>query len=290
MSKTSTPPSISAESYIAELFRDDEHLAVLAVPRASGSSDPEQRILTAERARAPGFQAWLRHLNANGHDIFVGMNPLRPERRRREKQDVAAVRRLQLDLDEHGPESLRRVLNDVRAGQLPQPAALVRSSRNRYQVIWHAAPGWTAAAAEDAMSRLAQRYGGDPAVADIARVMRLPGFRNKKEGRDDALVSWTDYGGRAVEQSDFGTLPERGREPSAARPRSSSPGPKPISQSERDWAYVRDKLRRGEAPDALIEHLERKRQDKYNPRYYAERTVRRAWESLQTKPPTEPAR
>jgi len=290
MSKTSTPPSVSADSYIAELFRDDEHLAVLAVPRAAGNPDPEQRILTAERARAPGFQAWLRHLNASGHDIFVGMNPLRPERRRREKQDVAAVRRLQLDLDEHGPESLRRVLNDVRAGQLPQPAALVRSSRNRYQVIWHAAAGWTAAAAEDAMSRLAQRYGGDPAVADVARVMRMPGFRNKKEGRDDALVSWTDYGGRAVEQSDFGALPERGRVPSSARPRSPSPGPKPISQSERDWAYVRDKLRRGEAPDALIEHLERKRQDKYNPRYYAERTVRRAWESLQTKPPAEPAR
>jgi len=54
-------------------------------------------------------------------------------------------------------------------------------------------------------------------------------------------------------------------------------------------AYA-NKLRRGETPDALIEHLERKRQDKYNPRYYAERTVRRAWESLQTKPPAEPAR
>ncbi len=286
MSKTPIPPSISADSYIAELFQDDEHLAVLAVPRGGEKRDPEQRILTAERARADGFQRWLRHLNANGHDIFVGMNPLRPDRKRREKRDVAAIRRLQLDLDERGPESLRRVLNDVRAGQLPQPAALVRSSRNRYQVIWHTTPGWTAAEAEDAMSRLAQRYGGDPAVADVARVMRLPGFRNKKEGRDDALASWTDYGGRAVDQADFGALPERRPAPSAARPRAPAPGPKPISQSERDWAYVRDKLRRGEDPAVLVAHLERTRQDKHDPAYYAERTVRRAVASLEERVPS----
>ena len=45
------------------------------------------------------------------------------------------------------------------------------------------------------MARLAQRYGGDN-VNDVTRCMRLPGFRNKKAGRDDAAVTWTDYGGR----------------------------------------------------------------------------------------------
>ena len=44
------------------------------------------------------FQAWLRHLNAGGHDIFIGMNPMRAATNRRKKADVSEVRRLQLDL------------------------------------------------------------------------------------------------------------------------------------------------------------------------------------------------
>ena len=297
MSDPKTSASIPA-AYIAELFADDEHLAVLAVPRGQPDPIPVQRILTAERAAAEPFQRWLRHLNANDHDVFVSMNPLtgtprsprpgRDPRPMREKQDVAEVRRLQLDLDEAGPESLGRLLNDVRTGSMPQPAAVLRSSRHRYQVVWHTAPGWTPAAAEDIMSRLAQRYGGDPAVADVARVMRLPGFRNKKDGRGDAPVTWTPYGGRPVSPDDFTDLPDRQQRAAAPRPLAVPDGrvPKGITQSERDWAYVRDKLRRGTPPEELIAHLERTRQDKYDPAYYAERTVNRALASLQDRTPT----
>ena len=36
------------------------------------------------------------------------------------------------------------------------------------------------------MRRLAGQYDGDSSVADVARVMRLPSFRNKKPEGDDA--------------------------------------------------------------------------------------------------------
>ena len=49
-----------------------------------------------------------------------------------------------------------------------------------------------------------------------------------------------------------------------------------FSQSERDWAYVMRELKRGVDPDSLRLQLEQSRQDKQNPRYYAERTVERA--------------
>lgn len=134
------------------------------------------------------------------------------------------------------------------------------------------------------MARIAQHYGGDH-VTDVSRVMRLPGFRNKKAGRDDAPVRWTDYGGPPVDRADFGHLPAVRREAGKAVRRQRPRGPAPQSQSERDWASVRDQLREGADPAQLVEQLARQRQDKPDPQYYAERTVRRAAESLGREEP-----
>ncbi len=275
-------PAESAEAargFLGALYGDTDRVAVLAVGRKDADS-VHQRIAPAKHVRAARFQAWLRYLNAQGHDIFVGMNPIRAGTKGREKADVAEVRRLQLDLDADGPESLRRVLADASAGRLPTPAIVVRSSKDRYQVLWHTAPGWSRHEAEDTMARLAQHYGGDH-VNDIARCMRFPGFRNKKDGREDAPVRWTDYGGPAVERAAFEHLPARRPQPRPSGVRRNRPrGPAPLSQSERDWAEVRDRLREGADPAQVTAALEQSRQDKPNPHYYAARTVRRAAESL----------
>ena len=272
-------------SYVRALYRSDEHVALLAVERLQDRG-VKQRIVTADALPGASYQRWLRHLNANGWDLFVSMNPINPSRGQREKRDVAAVRRLQLDLDNDGAESLAHVLQDVGTGRLPQPGAVVRSSTSRYQVLWHTGPGWDVEAAEDTMTRLAALYGGDPAVADVARVMRLPGFRNKKPGRDDALVTWTDYAGRPVAPEDFAALPARPdvSSPVAAAgareaPEPSAPGG--ISQSERDWAFVRSQLRKGTDQETLVAEIaERRRGEKYRPDDYARRTVQKAAESL----------
>ena len=272
------------------LYEPNEHLALLAVGRRKESRSVKQRIVMAGALTSKSYQSWLRHLNANGFDLFVSMNPINPSRGKREKQDVAAVRRLQLDLDQDGAASLARVLEDVGGGRLPRPAAVIRSSHHNYQVLWHIASGWSVADAEAVMTRLAAYYGGDPAVADVARVMRLPGFRNKKEGRDDALVSWTDYKGPRVERRDFTHLPERPRDHSSRRersgPRTSRAASGQISQSERDWAFVRSELRKGAAEEELVAVLvDRRRADKWKPDDYARRTVQKAVESLQHSTP-----
>ena len=288
----SAASSAAARAFIEALYARDEHVAVLAVKRGE-EGPPVQRILPAERAAAEPFQRWLRHLNATSHDVFIGMNPFTGEPRKtrdgrlrpmREKPDVAQVRRLQLDLDSDGPNSLRRVLADASSNRLPPPAIVVRSSKDHYQVLWHTDEGWTPDQAEDTMARLAQRYDGDN-VNDVARCMRLPGFRNKKEGRDDAAVTWTDYAGGPVRPEQFAHLPaaadrQRARE-STHRPKAGSP-----SQSERDWASVRDRLRKGDDPVTVAAELQAARPDKHNPRDYAERTVRNALASLSLSTPS----
>ena len=276
------PPTRSANAavdYLNTLYQPDDRLAIVAVGRHGPDPQVEQRLWSAREATSPAHQRFLRHLNAQGHDIFVSMNPIRPDSESRQKADVLEVRRLQLDLDKNGPDSLRQVLADVNAGHLPSPAAVIRSSRRNYQVIWHTNPStWTADTAEDTMRRLAGRYRGDSSVADVARVMRLPGFRNKKPERDDAPVVWTPHNGGPVRPELFAHLPP----PQQAAPvrRQQDTTRRKRSQSERDWAYVKDQLRRGTPPRRLVAHLEKTRQDKHNPRDYAERTVRKARAAL----------
>ena len=79
-----------------------DRVAVLAVPRSAGRG--EQRVYTLPQATSRKVQAWLRHLNARGYDIYLCVNPVRYGSWGRQKADIDEVRRLQLDLDERGPE------------------------------------------------------------------------------------------------------------------------------------------------------------------------------------------
>ena len=268
--------------YLNTLYQPNDRLAIVAVGRQGPDARVKQRVVTTRVATRSSYQRFLRHLNATGHDIFVSMNPIRPNTRSREKGDVLEVRRLQLDLDKKGPDSLKQVLADVNAGHLPEPAAVIRSSRQNYQVIWHTDPSaWTPDAAEDTMRRLAGLYGGDSSVSDVTRVMRLPGFRNKKPERDDAPVVWTPHDGGPVRPELFSHLPPPEQAAPARRDNRAKNTPRrELSQSDRDWAYVKDQLRGGAQPQRLVAHLEQTRQDKHNPRDYAERTVRKARAAL----------
>ena len=97
-----------------------------------------------------------------------------------------------------------------------------------------------------------------------------------------------------------GGVPE-GDSPAAVgfrRGLSREPGPRPaapgrhvggrrvgVSQSEVDWHAVLKALRGGESPGILIQELAQFREDKANPRDYAERTVVRACRSLGVQEP-----
>ena len=270
-----------AVKFIERMFSHAAHdrVAILAIPRSEGKA--EQRVFTLPQATSRKVQAWLRHLNARDYDIYLCVNPIRVGSGGREKEDIEEVRRLQLDLDEDGPTGYVRVHRDVERGELPRPAHVLRSSRDRYQFLWDTVPGeWEIEGAESVMRALAERYGGDRAATDVSRVMRLPGFRNKKRGRGGALVTWAWHGGRLVKPEDFAGLAvfEEKEARQTGSGRRMPPGH--YSQSERDWAAAGDALRQGDDPETVISRLEQQRQDKPNPGYYARRTVRRKAEEL----------
>lgn len=190
------------------MFSTTDHVAILAVPRRS-ETGVVQEVMRAGTLAHPDTQRRLQDLNREGYDVYCTVNAVKPDARSRTKADIADVRRLQLDLDDNGRQGLAKLRADVDAGRVPSPAVVMQSSKGRFQVLWHTVPGaWTPAAAEAVMTRLAHAYGGDRVVTDVARVMRLPGFANHKEGRNGWVVTWAQYDGPRTMQADFRALPE----------------------------------------------------------------------------------
>jgi hypothetical protein len=132
---------------------------------------------------------------------------------------------------------------------------------------------------ETLLRALASNYGGDPAATDVSRLLRLPGFMNRKYNEaflvrvhhaTDAHYHGRDF--RVQEES-----PESPRYPG-----DSERGMRRIpsghhSQSEADWAYAKRALARGDDPRQIMERIaDYRSDDKADPRYYAELTVAKA--------------
>ena len=273
------------EVYIEDMYDPNDRIALVLVPRQEGAKT-QQRIWTAAKAVSEPVQRWLRYNNAQGHDIYVSMNPLSPEARRRRKEDIAEVRRVYLDLDKDGGVKLKKLLRDSAAGKIPGPSYLINTSKDRFQVIWNVKPGeLSTEQAEGLMRGLAHEYGGDRAATDVSRVLRLPGFKHR--GRD-SWIHMSATGQKITEKKDWPEQlfverePEREQSGKPAVKQSSSQNRTggDTSPSGRDWAHTKDKLRGGADAGEIEREIEARRQDKHNPADYAKRTVTKATESL----------
>ena len=169
--KTFSP---SASEYINDNFKPSERIAVLVLNRSL--RETTQRITTAQKAASPEFQAWLRYKNANGADIYVGMNPLKQDASTRTKDDIETIRHLYIDLDHGGSAALEAIKN---SDLVPQPNYVLNTSPDKFQVVWKV-EGITPEEAEALQRGMVREFGGDPAATDSTRVLRLPGFANKK--------------------------------------------------------------------------------------------------------------
>ncbi len=272
-------PTITSWDYIKDNFQADDRLA--AVIKNSKENRLVQRIATAEQLAGFRFQAWLRFENARGGDIYISMNPLKPDARGRTKEDIAALRHLYLDLDVNGAQSLEAICSDPR---LPNPSYVLNTSEGKYQVIWKVI-GREAERAERLQRAMAMEYGADRAATDTTRVLRIPGFYNKKyeppyqvtaEKLSSLTYTLSDFRIRPEPELHSGTysthLQQRNQHNSG-----------PVTHSERDWAETLQRLERGESPAIVRAWLEQKRQDKHDPAYYAALTVRTALSEIENR-------
>ena len=104
------------------------------------------------------------------------MNPLKSGIPNRTKENVREIRHAYLDLDEDAGVSLHAVRI---SGDAPSPNFVLDTSPGKHQVVWHV-DGLDREQAESLLRSLANQFGGDLAATDVSRVLRLPGFTNRK--------------------------------------------------------------------------------------------------------------
>lgn len=274
-----------AARYIRENFEPFDRLAVVLLNKRT--SRVAQRIGLADKIADAEYQAWLHRQNNSGYEIYISMNALRPDAKGRTKADIGAIRHIYLDLDQDGTAAIQSM---QARSDIPRPNYLIRTSPGKWQVIWKA-EGFTKGQAEGLQKSLAVETGADPAATDCARVLRLPGFYNHKYAPPHLVTvqaAGTDF--CRPEHFPDPAIPARvNHERFEARVRRGVTE-RALSQSERDWAFAKRALARGEDPVLVASAIASYRRfDKQNPLYYADLTVKKAGEALRSES-QEPAR
>jgi hypothetical protein len=270
------PPVPSASGYILDNFEPTDRIAVLVLNRQLGETT--QRITTAQKAASPEFQAWLRYKNASGADIYVGMNALQHHASTRTKDDIEKISHVYLDLDHGGTASLEALENSA---LVPRPNYVLETSPEKFQLVWKVEE-MTIEEAEALNHAMVREFDGDPAATDSTRVLRLPGFANKKYEPDfyvQARVESTQtYHLRDFKlQIDSQDAPRHHQEEVGRKESASS---NTLSQSEHDWAYAKRALVRGDDPEDIIRQIADYRGDEKHANY-ARHTVEKAQRQLQ---------
>ena len=150
-----------------------------------------QRIVPVTTAAGDRFQAWLRHLNSHGWNVYVSVNAYRPGRSRA-RSAVAHVRHLFLEEDSDGPGLLAALSTRP---DLPPPSYVLHSSPGRLHVLWRVrdiAPSRV----ELLQKQLARELLTDRAATSSAQTTRLPGFFNHKRNPSSPVgieyLRWRD--------------------------------------------------------------------------------------------------
>jgi hypothetical protein len=279
-----TPRFLTASEYVYALHTPSDHVAVLVRNRIRQQTT--QRILSAETIASAPFQSWLREQNESGADIFIGMNPVREGSRSRTKEQIREIRHTYLDLDEEAGNYLQAIRT---SGDVPPPNFVLDTSPGKHQVVWRT-EGLDSTRAETLLRAMASQYGGDPAATDISRLLRLPGFTNRKY--NEAFVVRVHYETDSVYHLQDFRVQEDSPE-STRQLGGSQTGVRKIpaghrSQSEADWAYAKRALSRGDNPEEIISRIaDFRAEDKADPWYYARLTVIKAQLSYLRQSPTE---
>ena len=268
-----TPRFLTAPEYVFALHEPGDQVAVLVRNRTQNQTT--QRILPAEGIASASFLSWLQDQNQSGADIFIGMNPVREGSRNRTKEQIREIRHTYLDLDEEAGASLQAIRT---SGDVPPPNFVLDTSPGKHQVVWRV-DGLDTSHAEKLLRALASQYGGDPAATDISRLLRLPGFTNRKY--NEAFVVRVHHETDAqYHGQDFHVQEDSPESPRHLGDSHHGGRKTPVghrSQSEADWAYAKRALARGDNPDEIMRRIaDYRADDKADPAYYARLTVIKA--------------
>lgn len=192
-----------------------------------------------------------------------------------------------LDLDRDGDASLQAIRDSL---NVPGPNFVLDTSPGKHQVIWKVSE-FHQDEAESLLRALSDHFAGDPAATDSTRVLRLPGFANRKLSQP-FIVRAQQESDAVHTPRDFAALQDSLEKPARLR---DNREPRPArtsghhSQSESDWAYAKRALARGDDPETVIQRIaDFRAEDKPDSMFYARLTVTKAGAAERERPNSSP--
>jgi hypothetical protein len=170
-----------ASDFITEFFgsRTKAPICITALPNERGKGKP----VTIYTRDASEIEAFVKANDKAGWAIYFCVNPV-VEGKKRNKENMAAIVVLHADLDHKGIiEKHDAILEALK--KLPmQPSLIVLSGHgiHCYWFLQKPMPVGDRDRVEGCLKQIARVLAGDPAVCEIARIMRLPGTHNTKGG------------------------------------------------------------------------------------------------------------
>src|ERR1051326_1994957 len=125
------PKTLEAAEYILDAFEATQRIAILALNL--DLRETVQCITRAEKWPSPESHASLRNKTASGSDIYIGMNPLKPDAATRTKEEIDAIRHVYIDLDYGGENALKEI---QKSNLVPKPNFVLTSSPGKFQIVW----------------------------------------------------------------------------------------------------------------------------------------------------------
>lgn len=149
--------------FIFQTFTDNK------VQRKKQDRDPLARVLIGTLEQ---HAALLQQLSLKGAGVFVQIN----EADERGKDTVKGIRAVFLDLDE--PDTSKEALAAV-SKYMPKPNIFTQTTSGKYHLYW-LVDDCPVPAFKPVQQGLAVTFAGDASMANLDRVMRLPGFAHQK--------------------------------------------------------------------------------------------------------------
>jgi hypothetical protein len=165
------------QNYVSAIFRPGDTLCFAGIVHDKDERDHD--FVPYEKAISREYFDHLKGANSEA-SIYLAVNTypasLIGEHKGRTQENVVAVRALQADVDYNGTETMNAIKSSA---LVPQPSIIVESSPAKFQGIW-LVDEISKEEAKPLMQAIVAEFHTDSAVAEVARVMRVPGFVNRK--------------------------------------------------------------------------------------------------------------
>ena len=168
-----------ASDFVIEFFasRTKSPICIAAYTNERGAGAP-QNIYTRASSK---IEAFVKANDKPGWAVYLGVNPVLAGKVRN-KDNIAEIIVLHSDIDFKGLVEGREAIIEA-LKRLPMPPSLVIFSGHGIHAYWllkEPMPTSDKDRVEACLKQIARVLAGDPAVCEIARVMRLPGSHNSK--------------------------------------------------------------------------------------------------------------